>query len=99
MSQSKQWIHQNLDLIEEEKDNVAILGDGILLSDKRRTLPSYCYWRRAAWMVGGRIEGRRVWHTAAGQEVGERPSGRILMFDGGETIVRDFFPFEVLGSS
>lgn len=50
-------------------------------------------------MVGGRIEGRRVWHTAAGQGVGERPSGRILMFDGGETIVRDFFPFEVLGSS
>lgn len=50
-------------------------------------------------MVRGRIEARRVWHTAAGQGVGERPSGKILMFDGGETIVRDFFPFEVLGSS
>lgn len=50
-------------------------------------------------MVGGRIEARRVWHTAAGQGVGERPSGMILMYDGGETIVRDFSLFEVLGSS
>lgn len=50
-------------------------------------------------MVGEKIEDWGVWHTAAGQGVGEKPSGRILRFDGGETIVRDFCPFWVLDNS
>lgn len=50
-------------------------------------------------MVEGRIEDWGVWHTAAGQGVGEKPSGKILRFGGGDTIVRDFCLFGVLGDS
>lgn len=99
MSQLKEWTHQNPDLIEVGKDNVVVLKNDILPLDKRQTLPSYCYWRKAILMVEGRIEDWGVWHTAAGQGVGEKPSGKILRFGGGETIVRDFCPFGVLGDS